>query len=230
MYSDNGRNFVGAAKELDASLKRVVSELRDEIVLRYGYQQIEWHFIPAEAPHMGGLWEAGVKSCKTHLKKISGQIRHTFEEFATILASIECFGSSLLSPAELEEVASKTSLLNRWRKIKIIQQEFCRRWKSEYLSELNKRFKWKTQKENLALNDLVVLRNENICPTHWRLGRVVKLYLGKDNEKKQWILTTIFCALCESHGTPCGNVVASSLCLPLRNKRLLGLRTGVQTV
>ncbi|XP_075157708.1 uncharacterized protein LOC142230974 [Haematobia irritans] len=204
----NGRNFVGAARELDSNLKKVVSQLGDEIVSRYGFQQVEWHFIPAAAPHMRGLWEAGVKSCKTHLKKVSGQIRHTFEEFATILSSIECcmnsrplsplsdnqediaaltpahflVGSSLLSPAQNEEIPTKTSLLNRWRKIKIIQQEFCRRWKSEYLTELNKRFKWKSPRENLALNDLVVLRNENVCPTDWRLGRIVQLHTGRDGQ------------------------------------------------
>ncbi|XP_075163209.1 uncharacterized protein LOC142235840 [Haematobia irritans] len=208
MYSDNGRNFVGAARELDVNLKKVISQLGDEIVSRYGFQQVEWHFIPAAAPHMGGLWEAGVKSCKTHLKKVSGQIRHTFEEFATILSSIECcmnsrplsplsdnqddiaaltpahflVGSSLLSPAQNEEIPTKTSLLNRWRKIKIIQQEFCRRWKSEYLAELNKRFRWKSPREKLALNDLVVLRNENVCPTDWRLGRIVQLHAGKDGQ------------------------------------------------
>ncbi|XP_075159311.1 uncharacterized protein LOC142232399 [Haematobia irritans] len=208
MYSDNGRNFVGAARDLDANLKKVISQLGDEIVSRYGFQQVEWHFIPAAAPHMGGLWEAGVKSCKTHLKKVSGQIRHTFEEFATILSSIECcmnsrplsplsdnqddiaaltpahflVGSSLLSPAQNEEIPTKISLLNRWRKIKIIQQEFCRRWKSEYLTELNKLFKWKSPRENLALNDLVVLRNENVCPTDWRLGRIVQLHTGRDGQ------------------------------------------------
>ncbi|XP_075163105.1 uncharacterized protein LOC142235730 [Haematobia irritans] len=207
MYSDNGRNFVGAARELQASLKKIVSELRDEVVSKYGLQGVEWHFNPASAPHMGGLWEAGVKSCKTHLKKISGQIRHTFEEFATVLASIECclnsrplspvsdnqedlsaltpghflIGTSLLAPAEPEEIPSKTALLNRWRKVKIIQQEFCRRWKTEYMSELQKRFRWKSPQDNLALNDLVVIRQESIGPTDWRLGRVVKLYPGKDN-------------------------------------------------
>ncbi|XP_059221542.1 uncharacterized protein LOC131996109 [Stomoxys calcitrans] len=208
IYSDNGRNFVGAARELNSNFEKIVSELRDEVVSRYGFQQVEWHFIPAAAPHMGGLWEAGVKSCKTHMKKIAGQIRHTFEEFATILASIEwrlnsrplsplsdgqvdltaltpghfLIGSSLLAPAEPEEIPSKTALLNRWRKLKVIQQEFCRRWKSEYLTELHKRFKWKSTKENLVLNDLVVLRNESTCHTDWRLGHIIKLYTGRDKQ------------------------------------------------
>ncbi|XP_073820658.1 uncharacterized protein [Musca autumnalis] len=206
IFSDNGRNFVGAARGIRDNFKKVVSETKEKATIRYEHHQLEWNFIPASAPHMGGLWEAGVKSCKTHLKKIAGQIRYTYEEFSTILAAIEaCLnsrpltpqseniddltaltpghfltGSSLLSPAEPEEIPSKTALLNRWRKLKVIQQEFCRRWKSDYLKKLHKRNKWKRPSLNLDLNDLVVLSQEMGSPQEWRLGRVVKLYPGPD--------------------------------------------------
>ncbi|XP_075163040.1 uncharacterized protein LOC142235664 [Haematobia irritans] len=206
IYSDNGRNFVGAAKELRRDFMKTISQLKDDAIAKYGYQKLEWHFIPAASPHMGGLWEAGIKSCKTHLKKMSGQIRHTFEEFATILASIEScmnsrplaalsdsdnditaltpghflIGSSLLSPPEPENASQKISLLNRWNRLKIIQLEFCRRWKSEYLKEMTKRSKWTDSQRDLQVDDLVVLRNESLCPNEWRLGRIIKLYHGND--------------------------------------------------
>lgn len=206
IYSDNGRNFVGAAREIRENLQKCLAGLKDEATVRYGQQQLEWKFIPASAPHMGGLWEAGVKSCKLHLKKIAGQIRHNFEEFSTILASIEAclnsrpltplseeihdlsaltpahflVGSSLMSPAEPEEVPNKTTLLNRWRRLKIIQQEFCRRWKSEYLKELHKRTKWQRPSDDLEVNDLVALRQDLIGNNEWRLGRVTKLFPGSD--------------------------------------------------
>lgn len=206
IYSDNGRNFVGTAREIRENLQKCLAGLKDEATVRYGQQQLEWKFIPASAPHMGGLWEAGVKSCKLHLKKIAGQIRHNFEEFSTILASIEAclnsrpltplseeihdlsaltpahflVGSSLMSPAEPEEVPNKTTLLNRWRRLKIIQQEFCRRWKSEYLKELHKRTKWQRPSDDLEVNDLVALRQDLIGNNEWRLGRVTKLFPGSD--------------------------------------------------
>jgi len=39
------------------------------IILYYSYQQLNWHFIPFGAPHMGGLWEVGVKSFKGKLRE-----------------------------------------------------------------------------------------------------------------------------------------------------------------
>lgn len=35
-------------------------------------EQIEWHLISPAGPHYGGIWEAGVKSVKYHLKRIIG--------------------------------------------------------------------------------------------------------------------------------------------------------------
>lgn len=103
------------------------------------------------------------------------------DDLAALTPGHFLIGSSLMSPAEPEEILSKAALLNRWRRLKVIQQDFCRRWRAEYLKELHKRNKWKNPQEDLQLNDLVVLRNEAICPNDWRLGRVIKLYPGGDD-------------------------------------------------
>lgn len=64
--------------------------------------------------------------------------------------------------------------------MKILHHQFCRRWKNEYLRELNKRYKWKYPKRDIVLDDLVIVKEENLPPNEWRLGRVIKVYPGPD--------------------------------------------------
>ncbi|XP_075157506.1 uncharacterized protein LOC142230763 [Haematobia irritans] len=155
---------------------------------------------------MGGLWEAGVKSFKTHFRKVAGQFKHTFEEFQTLLTRIEAclnsrplcpiseepsdlsaltpghflIGTPILVPVDPDLRDSATSLINRWQRVKVLHQNFCLRWKEEYLKELHKRYKWKRPTENICNDMMVVIKDENLPPTAWRLGRVVKVHPGPD--------------------------------------------------
>ncbi|GFX59087.1 DUF5641 domain-containing protein [Trichonephila clavipes] len=56
--------------------------------------EIKWHTISPLSPHVGGLWEAGVKSVKFHLKRVVGSTNLSFEEFYTLLTPIEAVLSS----------------------------------------------------------------------------------------------------------------------------------------
>jgi len=88
LFSDNGTNFIGASNELQA-LFRMVYENCENIERFLADQSVQWHFIPAHSPHMGGLWEAVVKSAKTHLRRVIGNSLLTFEELCTIFVQIE---------------------------------------------------------------------------------------------------------------------------------------------
>ena len=62
-------------------------------------QGVKWRFTPEHAPHFGGLWEAAVKSFKTHLRRVVGKAKLTYEELATTLAQFEaCLNSRPLTP------------------------------------------------------------------------------------------------------------------------------------
>ncbi|XP_059221574.1 uncharacterized protein LOC131996139 [Stomoxys calcitrans] len=204
LYSDNGTTFVGASKEISQNFLRCS---RDSISANFSYQSITWHFIPPGAPHMGGLWEAGVKSFKLHFRKMAGNHKFTLEEFATILARIEaCLNSRPISPvsedpndllaltpghfltggpilsiAEPSESDGNLSVLNRWRRVRALCQQFSIRWKHEYIKEIHKRMKWQTPQKNLEVGSMVVIRDDCLPPNEWRLGRVSKIYTGKDH-------------------------------------------------
>ncbi|XP_065355004.1 uncharacterized protein LOC135949382 [Calliphora vicina] len=210
IYSDNGTNFVGAAELLKKERLEFVKTLQQNIIHHYSHQNVDWKFIPPGSPHMGGLWEAGVKSFKTHLRKMIPNMKFTFEELSTILTRIESclnsrpsspasddptdlspltpahflIGTSLMTPPEKDLQNENLTLTNRWKRLKIIYHSFCQRWKTEYLRELHRRYKWKYQSENLKVDDLVVIKDSNLPPNEWKLGRITKTYFGHDKNTR----------------------------------------------
>ena len=76
-------------------------------------QGICWKFIPERSPHFGGLWEASVRSVKTYLWKIIGNVKLTYEEFSTVLAQVKsCLNSTPLLPM----MSSSGEEVEPWRK------------------------------------------------------------------------------------------------------------------
>ena len=98
LYSNNGTTFVDAHKQIQELYDmyndpQVQSEIKN--VLRE--LEISWSFIPPNAPHFGGLWEAAVKSAKYHMTwyfRIVGKTHLTFEEMQTTLCEIEAILNS----------------------------------------------------------------------------------------------------------------------------------------
>ncbi|XP_011155498.1 uncharacterized protein LOC105192905 [Solenopsis invicta] len=67
MYSDNGTTFVGARNQLKEFYNYYCEQqTQSDITWLLNDQKIAWNFIPPNAPHFGRLWEAAVKSVKTH--------------------------------------------------------------------------------------------------------------------------------------------------------------------
>ncbi|XP_066602498.1 uncharacterized protein [Prorops nasuta] len=177
IYSDNGTNFQGADRELQAMFKRS-SEFYNDIARDLAYQGVEWSFIPPHAPHFGGLWEAGVKATKHHLIRIIGENTLTFEEFATVLAEIEaCLNSRPLCPltGDIEDLRVLTP------------SHFLVGGPSSLIHDApvedgpeNQRSKWRGATENFAVGQLVVVQDDRYPPTKWPLGRIVETHPGDD--------------------------------------------------
>lgn len=206
VYSDNGTNFKGARNKLDYDIKMAYERAARETANVVNIEGIHWHFIPPASPHFGGLWEAGVKSVKYHLKRIVGESRLTFEEMSTFVAQVEAclnsrplcplsddvgdfgvltpghflIGDSLLSPPEEDLIAAKVTSLNRWKFVQRMTQHFWKIWSREYLSRLQQRPKWLHSSKNLKPGDLVLLKDENLACCKWALGRVIRTYPGSD--------------------------------------------------
>lgn len=202
IFSDNGRNFVAAAKEVGSFIQQNKEPLFD-----FASQQgIKFKFTPAYAPHFGGIWEAGVKSAKHHLRRVMGNSHLTFEEISTLFAQVEAILNSRplcplssspndllsLSPGHFIIGRPLTALpppaladchdnqRKRYEHLETIRQHFWRRWQKEYISELQQRTKWKSNTAQLNIGDMVLISEDNTPPLCWRLGRVLRLIPGPD--------------------------------------------------
>lgn len=200
VYSDNGTNFKGAYNELF----RICS---DQNYLDFCANEcIRWKFMPPHAAHFGGLWEAGVKAVKAPLNKTMGNMIFNYEEFYTLLTRIEaCLNSRPITPLSTdpqdyaaltpghfligrslialpEEDISKEKIppTKRWKLLEQVTQHFWQRWHRDYLNELQQRYKWTESEENIKINDFVVLKEDNLPPTKWLMGRVISVFPGKD--------------------------------------------------
>ncbi|XP_045541485.1 uncharacterized protein LOC123722983 [Papilio machaon] len=179
MYSDNGTYFVKAAKTLQHEVLEITQKPHlQDIITNIGTQ---WHFIPTHSPHFGGLWERGVRSMKHHLKRTIGEATLTFEELTTLLCQIEsCLNSRPLCkmdeniesmqaltpshfligreavgiPDPIEQCIIREPTL-RWKMIQKIKKEFWKSWTSDYLNQLQQKYKWRSQGPNVKPGDIV---------------------------------------------------------------------------
>lgn len=206
IFSDNGTTFTGADRQLQGLFNAACSQHHD-VAEALANLNTKWTFIPPHAPHFGGLWEAGVKAAKHHLRRVIGDATLTFEELSTLLAKIEaCLNSRPLHPlstdpsdlsaltpghfligSALTAVPEPTLLdlnqhrLSRWQLLSQMRDHFWYRWSKEYLHHLQERTKWQQPRTNLKVDDLVLVKNDILPPTQWQLARVIELHPGPDN-------------------------------------------------
>lgn len=209
VYSDNGTNFVGANRKLGENFNMFRNtDFNDKISHFLTSHGTNWHFNPPSAPHFGGLWEAGVKSVKFHLKRSFLNTMLTFEELTTALATIEaCLNSrplmtisndpqnpKALTPAHFLVGQELTSIpepsadhaimnrLDRWKFTQKLTTDFWKRWSREYLTTLQSRNKWRQDSPNLKCNDLVLVKEDNVPPSQWIMAVVTNVHPGSDNK------------------------------------------------
>ncbi|CAG7832877.1 unnamed protein product [Allacma fusca] len=214
LYSDCGRNFVGADKELKQQWKSV--SFTNEIGTFMGMKQIKWHFNPPASPHFGGLREAGMKSLKHHLTRAMGSCVFTYEDMQTIVCQIEaCLNSrpltqltsdpndySTLTPGhfligdamtalpEQNHSCEPESVLTRWKMMQRVVQHFWKRWSCEYLSKLQQRPKWLSTRPTLQTGDLVLVKVKRFPPLKWKMARIVEAHPGADGLSRVFTIRT----------------------------------------
>lgn len=214
--SDNATNFVGTHNEIEEFKKFIRNSSFEKDIKQFCLDnQIEWKFISPYSPSKGGIWESAVKSAKHHMKRTVVSSL-TFEELTTLATQIEGILNSrpltplstdpedlnALTPAHLlignpitfqpqyDLVDVNINRLDRWQQIQHMQQGIWKRWHKDYLNELQQRKKWNKERPNLKTGDMVVLKDDNLPPTLWLLGRITEVHQGSDNKVRNVLIKT----------------------------------------
>ena len=152
---------------------------------------------------MGGVWERLIRSVKKILKHLVGDRLLTDEELVSFMCEAEKImndrpltrmGSdprddTPLTPNHLLLLRSNVSvpdteanhIRRRWQTVQRIANRFYERFLSEYVPELQVRSKWSSTKENLRVNDIVLVADDDTPRGQWPLGIIVEVELSGDN-------------------------------------------------
>ncbi|XP_062713002.1 uncharacterized protein LOC134290052 [Aedes albopictus] len=204
---DNATNFVGANRELEELRLQFLDQQFQHTVVRTAEDEgIQFEFIPARSPNFGGLWEAAVKSFKGHFRKIVGNQQLSYDELHTIVQQVAAILNSrpltplsndpndyaALTPGhflvgrpltavpepDLQEIPENR--LAVWQRSQEFVQRLWRKWKTHYLSDLHNRTKWTRKRDNIKIGTMVLVKEDNLPPQRWKLGRVTEIYAGSD--------------------------------------------------
>ena len=169
--------------------------------------QIQWHFNPPSAPHMGGAWERLVRSSKEVLYGLVKDRTLTDPQLTTFLTEVEHIINSR-PPTHLSEKIDDLDALTpnhillgrhrnwhsiadvsevditsrkKWKQVQALHASFWSRWVKEYLPTLTKRACWRQKQPNFKEGELVLLQDDNSKRGKWPLGRITKVMPGKDD-------------------------------------------------
>ena len=204
VYSDNAKTFKGAEVRLQALL---------------GPSCPCWKFIAPRSPWWGGWWERLVRSVKTALRKSLGRASLSRTELETTLFEVEnCVNSRPLtfvgdeiqgkapltpnhfltakgtnfqgSVVEDPQNVTPEGLVSRERLCRLRLDKFWEFWRLDYLRSLPVSVSKFHSRGPIEVGSIVLIHEDNVPRLEWALGKVTKLYPGKDKRVRSVELLT----------------------------------------
>ncbi|GFS58391.1 integrase catalytic domain-containing protein [Trichonephila clavipes] len=203
---EKAENLIVKLIQLDSFSSEDGKKLENDCESEAVNRRITWKFNPPSACWWGGLGERLIVSVKKILRRVLKNASLIYEEILSLLCECEAIVNSRpltyvsedsdelqpITPAmflqEIPEVGvpdldhiDKISLTRRLRYQQKVREELRKRFRVEYLGNLMlKQINEKSSYE-LKVGDIVLIENEDKKRAFWPLGRIVKLYPGKDN-------------------------------------------------
>jgi hypothetical protein len=196
--SDRGEQLVAAAKQ-------VATWDFKEVVQWAGRKGIEWTLVPTGGQHFNGQAERMIGLIKQQLWRTFEGKRLTHEETLTVLAEAVhkinsrpltwnprpegeplCVQDLMLGrtkPGQAEvKFESGKKLIKRFENVQRTQQEFWKRWIEEVFPERLKQSKWKQEKRDLKVGDIVLRKDETAAGQTYKYAKVVRVHVSTDGK------------------------------------------------
>lgn len=197
LRSDRGSNFVGAQRELQEALNKMDENKVHSTLPEENCEWFSFKMNPPSAGHMGGSWEWQIKTVRSVLTSLLAKsgCQLDDESFCTLLEEIQAVVNSRplalndMSSADLPQPLTPNHLLTmkskilmphpgvflregvylrrRWRTVQHLTNALQERWWKEFLSTLQRRKKWIKPQCNMAVNDVVLMKDENAPRNVW---------------------------------------------------------------
>ena len=210
IYSDNGSNFTS----------QEVADFIASVTMFATNTGMNWSFNPPAAPWWGGFYERLVQLVKRCLRKILYKALVTLDELNTIVIEVESilndrpltnldtheieeeplspnhliYGRRLNVNQSAQEANSECNPTVRYKYVNKLMNHFWKRFTTEYLAELRERHITKTQRQSkqmINVNDLVLIKEDKLPRSKWRMGVVKEITSSKDGEIRAAVCRTI---------------------------------------
>ena len=210
LRSDQGTNFVGAKHELKAALAELDHERIKAELLQENCDWFTFAMNVPSSSHMGGVWERQIRTVRSILSPLlqNNGLQLDDESVRTLMCEVEAIinsrpltvdllndpGSlSPLTPNHLLTMKTKVVLSppgvfpsadkfcrKRWRRVQHLANEFWSQWRKEYLLSLQQRQKWTVSRNDVGVDDVVIIKDDNAPRSHWQLVRVCAVNRSSD--------------------------------------------------
>ena len=203
IISDNAKTFKASEK----LLRRLHD--KQEVREHLESNRIDWKFNLERAPWWGGFFECLIGTAKRCLQKVLGNAKLNADEMLTVLMELEAtlnsrpqtyeydkVGAEMLTPSTLiygrrlsslpeevrnDEEESETGFLRRFRYLARLRIHFWNRWRKEYLADLREHHRGSKEVQNqVSIGDVVLVHEDNVKRSKWKMGKVLELVVGKD--------------------------------------------------
>nr|XP_061817683.1 uncharacterized protein LOC133607218 [Nerophis lumbriciformis] len=229
LRSDQGTNFIGACRELQINSEdpKLKAHLQDK--------GCTWIFNPPHSSYMGDVWERMIGIARRILDAmlLKDNCRLSHEVLVTLMSEIMAIMNArplvpvssdpdmpaVLTPAML--LTQKTDpasaplgnmdlkdLYNKqWRQVQSLAETFWKRWRQEYLRTLQPRKKWKSERPNLQVGDVVLLKDTKGKRNEWPTGIIEETFPSRDGRIRKVNVKIIKQGIPKVYSRPVSEVV-----------------------